>query len=186
MTLRRQFARRHEDESSWESGPAAIAPRDDAFDHRQPEGGRLAGTRLSTRQQIDSRQDSGNRTGLDGRGLLVAKTRQRQTERGRQTQFRERHGNDPSDPTAIPSGAAGRVSDAFAPLWREPRVGAAAPERIRLVAKQDVRRSGPGVARYAYRGQSAGENPMPDHSTSPPESPPPLPLGPGISPYPPS
>ena len=34
------------------------------------------------------------------------------------------------------------------------------PERIRLVAKLDVRRSGPEAARYAYRWQSAWENPM--------------------------
>ena len=38
-------------------------------------------------------------------------------------------------------------------------VGAAAPERIHLVAKLDVRRSGPEGARYAYRWQSAWENP---------------------------
>src|SRR5262249_29447699 len=33
-------------------------------------------------------------------------------------------------------------------------------ERIRLVAKLDVRRSGPETARDAYRWQSAWENPM--------------------------
>ena len=37
-------------------------------------------------------------------------------------------------------------------------------ERIRLLAKLDVRRSGPGVARYAYRWQSAWEDPM-EHLT---------------------
>src|SRR5262245_29036695 len=44
-----------------------------------------------------------------------------------------------------------------APPWRELRVGAAAPERIRLVAKRVCGRSGPETARYAYRWQSAGE-----------------------------
>jgi hypothetical protein len=34
-------------------------------------------------------------------------------------------------------------------------------KRIRLVAKLDVRRSGPGAARYAYKWQSAWENPTP-------------------------
>jgi len=63
-------------------------------------------------------------------------------------------------PEAIPSGAAGRVCVTFAPPRREERVGAEAPERIRLVAKLVVRRSGPGAARYAYRWQSAWENPI--------------------------
>ena len=50
MDLGRQFTRRHEDEPSRASGPAAIAPPDDAVDHGQPEGGRLARTCLSTRE----------------------------------------------------------------------------------------------------------------------------------------
>jgi len=43
--------------------------------------------------------------------------------------------------------------------------GAAAAERIRLVAKLDVRRSEPGAARYAYKWQSVWENPTTHHTT---------------------
>ena len=76
MDLGRQFTRRHEDEPSRASGPAAIAPPDDAVDHGQPEGGRLARTCLSTREEIGSRQDGGNGSGLDWRGLLIAEASQ--------------------------------------------------------------------------------------------------------------
>jgi hypothetical protein len=84
MNLSRQFTCGHKDKSSREPGPAATALRDEAFDHRQAEGGCLTGTCLSTGEEIASGQDSGNGAGLDGRGLLVAEACQRETERGRQ------------------------------------------------------------------------------------------------------
>src|SRR5262245_50315036 len=54
------------------------------------------------------------------------------------------------------------TANALAPPWRERYVGAEASERIRLVAKLDVRRTGPGAAGFAYRWQSAWENPILD------------------------
>jgi hypothetical protein len=50
MDLGRQLTRRDEDESSRESGRAADAARDEAFDHGQPEGGCFASTGLSARE----------------------------------------------------------------------------------------------------------------------------------------
>jgi hypothetical protein len=49
------------------------------------------------------------------------------------------------------------MCDTFTTLRRELCVGAAALERIRLVAKLGVSRSGPEAARFAYRWQSAWE-----------------------------
>lgn len=77
MNLRRQFTRRNEDESSRESGSADSAPRNDPFDHGQPEGGRLAGTRLRAREEISARQDGGDGLGLYRRGPLISEARQR-------------------------------------------------------------------------------------------------------------
>jgi hypothetical protein len=83
MDLGRQLTCRHKDEASRESGPAATALHNDAFDHWQAKGGRLARTCLSTGEEIGSRQDCRNRAGLDGCGLLVAEACQWKAERRR-------------------------------------------------------------------------------------------------------
>ena len=74
LDLEREFARRRDDEGA--DGPAARAGRerlrDEPVDHRQHEGGRFAGARLSAADQVGALDGERDGLGLDGGGVLVA------------------------------------------------------------------------------------------------------------------
>ena len=58
--------------------------RVEALDHRQHEGGRLAGPGLGSGEHVAARQDERDRLGLDGRGFRVALLGDGTEELGRQ------------------------------------------------------------------------------------------------------
>ena len=91
LHLQGELAGRHEDEAPRRARPRTGCAHEQAVDDRQAKGRRLAGARLGTHEQIDSAQDRGNRSGLYGRWVLIAQSRERRTERRREPEVRKRH-----------------------------------------------------------------------------------------------
>jgi hypothetical protein len=73
VNLDGEFPRWHQDQPTWPAGPcgAAIA-NEQALDHRQTEGGRLARPGLSPGHQIASGDDNRNALRLDRGGMDIA------------------------------------------------------------------------------------------------------------------
>ena len=72
----------------------------EALEHRQHEGGRLAGAGLGAGEQVAAGEDERDGLGLDGRGLGVALVRDGAEELGREPEVIEGHGGDaPDGPT---------------------------------------------------------------------------------------
>ncbi len=85
--LRRQFARRRQDQRAHGARRRHLAVRQDVLEDRQSKGRRLAGAGLGNAQQVVALQQEGNGLGLDGRGDGIAFALQRQQEGGRQAQI---------------------------------------------------------------------------------------------------
>ena len=87
--LRRQFARRREDQRS--RHPRAGAPRAQYVDHRQGERSRFPRARLGASHHVAALQHDGYRLRLDRRGFAVAGVGDRAKRFGGQAQFVEFH-----------------------------------------------------------------------------------------------
>jgi hypothetical protein len=88
--LHRQLARGHEHERGGAGAPLAVGR--DALQHRQREGGGLAGAGGGLAEEVAAAEQRGDRLALDRRGLLVAERGQRAHELGGEAQRREGRG----------------------------------------------------------------------------------------------
>ena len=92
LDLERELAGRGEDEGADDARAGGRARRVEALEHRQHEGGRLAGAGLGAGEHVAAGEHERDRLGLDGGGLGVALPRDGAKELGRQPEVIEGHG----------------------------------------------------------------------------------------------
>ena len=96
LDLERELAGRGEDQRADDARAAGRARRVEALEHRQHEGGRLAGAGLGAGEDVAAVEDERDRLGLDGGGFRVALLGDGAEELGRQPEMIEGHGENDS------------------------------------------------------------------------------------------
>ena len=103
LDLERQLARGHHDERPHAAGSGRTAGVQ-SFQHRQHEGGRLAGARLRARQQVTAVEDERDGLRLDGRRADVALVVHGTERGGRQPEGIEGQGELLTGPSRVHAG----------------------------------------------------------------------------------
>ena len=92
LDLERELAGRGQDQRADDARAAGRTRRMEALEHRQHEGGRLAGAGLGAGEDVAAREDERDGLGLDGGGFRVALVGDGTEELGRQPELIEGHG----------------------------------------------------------------------------------------------